>query len=389
MNGSGSLQYWNSGERLFRIFEDRVYGDDFCPLSGWDEIKAPIEFPSFRVDVGPDDLSRYFYDFELENRTFDRAKELVSELLSAREGRTLNTSEVLLAPGTTAAAAAAVIYAYRSGIRCMIADPPVYFSYLRLAELLGMKLVLVPRTIADCDDPKPLSSTLRRLRHEPKLLILTDPRYVLSSPLSLEMLSHASRELSDFDTVIFDRAVDLSETPPHQFDSIATVVTLRSIGKSVTANASRLSAIIAAPKTIRGINRVAGWLYGSLDAAMISLGVQVMLHNSFNESLKAVQSEVISQWRIAIALLTSSRATVPRPVNGYLGHAILDLTGIGRYQLFQHLLRNNVHAMFGIHVGFQPIENRELVRINYLVDFREALRRLNQFFVSQNRELRR
>jgi aspartate/methionine/tyrosine aminotransferase len=367
-------------ERLLHLFEERIYTSSLKDLSGWDRAALGVHFPDVHLSFSGDDLRRYIFDRELPNNCLEIAKQKVANLMSLRELAHLEPCNILLTPGATAAISVIAHYLKSCGVRVLITDPPFYFSVKKLCDALGIQFFSAAKSIEEIDDYRPLFRLLERFRNEKKALILTNPKYVISCNYPEQVLAEVAGFLSHDDHVIIDKSVDMEFSRPEEsFRDDVRLIKIRTIGKSISINGSRLATIIAGPEVIARLNRHASILYGSLDIAMLKLG-SLLADNpdSFKHHLLAIKSLVEENVLEARLLLGGTPFEVAQPENGFLSYVNIDTSKFGRFVLYQSLLRESVHAMFSAHIGLRQLYSREIVRVNYLLDIRAGLMALGR-----------
>lgn len=362
-------------ELLFNLFERRVYGESFKDLSGWDRLAIAQFGTGLRVELSESDLRRYFFDRELSNEPLENIKDEVVNLLSMRDRTLIDPDNLLLTPGATSALSVILHFFRANGVEVVLTDPPFYFSIEKLCLNLGIRFHAVPRTAEELGDDDRIVTLVNKYRGARKAVILTQPRYVISRNYPSEIFTAIQNSLARDDFLVLDQSVDMEFQNKDNFMSLeSSFIKVRTIGKALGLNGSRLATITAAENVIVKLNRHAGVLYGSLDVAMLKLGSLIaQCPASFESYLHAMRCLVEERVLEARSILSNPMFELVSPKNGFLGYALIDTSSIGRFSLYQSLLRENVHAMFSEHIGLRRSYRQELIRINYLLDNREAL----------------
>ena len=360
-------------EELFRAFERRIYGPSFKQLSGWDHPVVPLGAHSIVITLNPAEMSRYNYEHELPNSAVAEAVANVRKTLQHDYSIVVTADDIVLAPSLTAAISVVLHWVRSRGMTLVVADAPYYFSYLNVTERLGMDFVVPKRTVESRDDIRPLLDTMRR-SSSPRAVVVCDPRYILGSNYSRPELQAVHGELCADDVLIVDHAMDVQRNSSVAAPSSCPVIRLFSFGKTVAMNGARMAALVA-PTVAGKLRTVAGAVFGSHDIAALKLLSALLINTRYmtyqRESVMNIVRE--NHLRYAAAYSKAHKITFHRPENGILGYAILDVTGCGRYELYQRLMNNGVHAMFGQHFGIDSAGLTDLLRINYLLDCRPAL----------------
>lgn len=371
-----SAGYVEPRERLLRLFEDRIYNDNFKDLSGWDRPAEGIPCSSIRLKLEPKELRRYIFDRELTNELLSYAKDKIAAWLSLRESMPVHPGSILLTPGATAALAVILHTLRVLDVKVVITDPPFYFSVKKLCDALGLTFISIARSLDSLDGHDCIFEMLTRHRQVRKALILTHPRYVLSRNYPGAVLVEARRHLNSDDILIIDQSVDMEFCNQDNYiDFASNFIKIRTIGKALSLNGSRLAVVEANMDLLPDLNRQASILYGSLDAAMLKLGAMLVeTPASFETRLRAVSDLVAQAFLETRMILGGSHFEAVRPENGFLGYLTVDTSKVGRFALYQALLRENVHSIFSAHLGLHQSYNREMIRVNYLLDIKPALR---------------
>jgi histidinol-phosphate/aromatic aminotransferase/cobyric acid decarboxylase-like protein len=368
-------------ERLLRLFEDRIYNESFKDLSGWDRAAIGVPFPEVSLRFSPDDLRRYFFDRELPNECLEHVKGKIAHLASLRERTPVGPDNILLTPGATAALAVILHLLRDCAVEVVLTDPPFYFSIQKLCAALGMDFIVVNRSVEELDEHSLIFDLIARHRHQRKAIILAHPRYVVSRNYPSPIISEIRRVLNSDDFLIIDQSVDMEFCNHDNFMDLNSMsIKIRTLGKTLGLNGSRLAVIVADKHLIVQLNRHAGILYGSLDVAMLKLGAIIAQDPKlFEDHLSAIRKLVEETALESRLILGNSIFEVVRPENGFLGYILVDTSKIGRFALYHALLSQNVHAMFSAHVGLRQLYHREMIRINYLLNVREGLMVLRRF----------
>lgn len=362
-------------EQLFRLFEDRVYNSSFKDLSGWDRSIDVNLFPEISINLSSADLRRYIFECELPNESFEEVKRSIAALISARDRITVQPNNLLLTPGATAALAVILHFMRSIDIEVVLTDPPFYFSVQKLCQALGISFEVARRSVEDLDHHDCIFDLIKSHKGRRKAIILTHPRYVISRNYPAEVLSTIRGMLDSGDFLIIDQSVDMefcnTDSLMHIYPSC---IKIRTIGKSLGLNGSRLATLIADEDLVPRLNKQASILYGSLDAAMVSLGALISRSpQEYARHLAAVRKLVDISFIEARTIISDSKFELVKPENGFLGYILVDTSKIGRFTLYNELLRQSVHAMFSAHMGLKPIYQREMIRVNYLLDLRAGL----------------
>jgi histidinol-phosphate/aromatic aminotransferase/cobyric acid decarboxylase-like protein len=366
-------------ERLLRLFEGRIYTGAFKDLSGWDRPALERTLPEFSLSFSAEELTRYVFDRELPNDCLEDVKRRVANLVSLREGATVPPENLLLAPGATAALAVVLHFLRADEIGVVITDPPFYFSIKKLCDALGIKFISPYKTLNNLDDHDELFQLVERYRHKRKAVILTHPRYVVSRNYPVHFLSHVRSLLDPDDVLVIDQSVDMEFCNRANYFSL-DAIKIRTVGKALGFNGSRLAAIVASSGIIARLNKLAGTIYGSLDVAMLKLGALVAgVPKSFENHLNAARRLVEESVLETRLILGDSIFEVVTPENGFLGYIVVDTSKVGRVELYQALLRESVNAMFSAHLGLGQLGHKEMIRVNYLLDVRDSLMVLKRF----------
>jgi aspartate/methionine/tyrosine aminotransferase len=360
-------------EELFRLFERRVYGERFKHLSGWDGVSLPASARDFALTLTAKDLGRYNYENELLNPTTQEALDRVNALLQHDYGHPLSVSSILLAPSLTSAITTVLHWLRSRGINNVIADPPYYFSYLNIAERLGMRFLTVPRTIDNRNELRPLLRLLDSVP-TPRAVVICDPRYVLGTNYTAADLQTIGQELRAHDVLIVDHAMDTLRCSVLSAPRHCQTVRLFSFGKTVAMNGARMAAVVA-PDAVSEIRTVAGAIFGSHDFAALKLFTALIGDPPYLSAQRSAVSQLVrANFRVYAAAYARFRELqFQAPANGILGYILLDLRRIGRFALYGQLMERGVHAMFGQHFGVASSGSVDLLRINYLLDCRAGL----------------
>lgn len=364
-------------DRLLDLFENRIYTSSFKHLSGWDEAASKAPTPEICLHFSATELRRYMFDSELPHESLGDAKSKTARLASLREVRSVEPDNILLTPGATAALSVVLHFLRASRVEVVVTDPPFYFSIKKLSAALGLDFVATAKSLDDLDDFNQLLTILKKHRGRRRAVIMANPRYVVSRNWPKSVLATISQMLRADEFLVLDQSVDMEfdgcETGLAEH-SLATTIKIRTLGKALSLNGSRLALIIGDASLIAELNKHAGILYGSLDVAMVKLGAVIAEHpERFKVELATLRGLVNEAFLVARALLEGSPFQLVKPENGFLSYIIVDTTLVGRFALYQALLRENVHAIFGAHFGLRQLYHRELIRVNYLLDIRSSL----------------
>lgn len=363
-------------ERLLNLFEKRIYTDSFKDLSGWDKAAVGLPTPEVQINLSPDELHRYVFDRELPHQSLEQAKRDVAHLTSIRDRAHVRPENILLTPGATAALAVVLHFLRAYGIDLILTDPPFYFSIKKLSGSLGMDFVAADRSLDNIDDPGCILRLIKQHRGRRKAVILSHPQYVVSRNYPISILHEVRRSLGSNDLLVLDQSTDMEFcNQDNILDLDSQFIKVRTLGKALSLNGSRLAVLVANNTLTSRLNRYASILYGSLDVAMVRLGSVIAQDPvAFERHLEAVRRLVKDAFLEARLLLgDDAKLELAYPENGFLGYIAVDTTRIGRFMLYQSLLRHSVLAMFSAHVGLRQLYTKELVRVNYLLDIRGGL----------------
>jgi histidinol-phosphate/aromatic aminotransferase/cobyric acid decarboxylase-like protein len=362
-------------ERLFSLFEERIYTESFKDLSGWDRTAIGGPHSEFIAHLLPSELSRYFFDRELPNKYFEDVKGQMAQLVSLRERTNVRADSLLLTPGATAALSVVLHFLHTCGVDCVLTDPPFYFSIKKLCSALGVNFAVASRSADELDKHDCIFELIEQHRHKRKAIVLAHPRYIVSRNYPAQVLSDIRSALNADDFMVIDQSTDMEFSNNDNFLQLdSPFIKIRTFGKALGMNGSRLAAIVADEELIAALNKQAGILYGSLDVAMLKLGALIAQTPEFFAShLQAVRRLVEEAYLEARASLEGSAFKIVAPENGFLGYILVDTSKVGRFTLYQGLLRECVHAMFSEDMGLKRLYHREMIRVNYLLDIREGL----------------
>lgn len=360
-------------EELFRLFERKIYASgNVKPLSGWDFSIYPGSARNISITLTPNDLSRYNYEAELPNAAIEEGLERAGRILECDYGATLKRADIVMAPSMTSAIAVVLHWLRFRGVLSIIADPPYYFSYLNVAERLGLPFILARRTAEVKLESRPLLAAVTAARR-PAAVILCDPRYVLGSNYSRDELEEILRQLATNDVLIIDHAMDLTRASITNINGLCRVVRLFGFGKTVAMNGARMAAIVA-PGIAAELRTIAGAIFGSHDIAALKLFSSLLADSEYlAEQRRGVATLVYDNYKRYSSAYKHDRMRFVAPKNGILGYIHLELAVPGRYVFYKRLMNRSVHAMFGQHFGLDSNGVSDLLRINYLLDCRSAL----------------
>lgn len=361
-------------ERLFRLFEDTVHGPALKQFSGWDCPLVGNTFGDIDVHLTSEDLLRYAFDHEIPHVAIESAKESVAQHISTRENTQVSPDDLLLVPGATAALSIAAHLVKKLGHSVLITDPPFYFSTNKICDIIGLPFLAVPRSVEDLNDFDALISTIERCKQK-KAVLLTQPRYVVSRSYPPEVLLAIRQRLSREDLLILDQSADIELQGDLLDTNDPRIIRIKTLGKILSINGARLAVIVARSNLLMECHRIAGALFGSLDVAMLRLGVQLIKNQEmFNYQRGAVRRLVEESFLRTRTSLAGAQTSVPKPENGFLSYILVHFPRGGRYLFYQTLLRGRVHAMFGVHLGLKQSYTVDLIRVNYLLNLEPALR---------------
>jgi aspartate/methionine/tyrosine aminotransferase len=378
-----SLKHLGRRERLLRVFENRIYDGNFTELSGWDHPVVPLHCTEQRIVIPEEFLARYVYDREQKHTALVDSKITIRKHLSEREGTSVDDSSFICVPGSTAALTLAIHLVKRKGVETVISDVPYYFSTERVSSAVGLKFMPVRRSAETLRDPQILFDAVRRPSTQKRAIVVTQPRYVLSEDYTADFLHELLSLLGPNDFLILDQATDMIYQNGNTLPADGRVLKIRSLGKALSANGARLAVILGDRKLIPELNATAGFLFGSLDIAMLLLGTALVQNSdTFRRQLAAVLQHAQNCAFTAQAQVERDGLKLIPPANGFLGHIRIDLAKIPRFSLYQHLLRHDVNALFSEQFGMLRPERYEMLRVNFLLDTRRAMDILSSYVTS-------
>jgi histidinol-phosphate/aromatic aminotransferase/cobyric acid decarboxylase-like protein len=369
-----------SGEFLFKLLETSAYSGAYLPLSGWDPpFGLPVlDLPSIEL---PKEVERYIYEDQLSNLFLVEAKDIVASWLTERSLRRIEPTNLLIAPGATSAITLLLHHYASEGYRLLVADTPLYFSYYRLASSLCLRLETTPRTLVSIDGVNPLLNLLSKFGGVPKIIVMSDPKYSMSTTYGEVELVEILKAMRSEDYLIIDRAMDLRYVQPFSL-SDNRVIEIWSVGKPIGINACRLAILSGARQSIRDLVKTSGWIYGSLDASSISFALSLLAESGWYRRRTVAISDLVGKRFLEQSkLLSGDFFRWIKPMAGYLSLLLLDISEVGRLNLYRWAIQNHVHAMFSAHVGLLRTDQLEAVRINHLLDINGTLKKLSQFMI--------
>jgi aspartate/methionine/tyrosine aminotransferase len=367
-------------ERLFRLFESRVYGQTFKHLSGWDMVTAVPQWPSMDIKLTAAELSRYNYQNELPNALVESTESAIRDHCARRYGTSFDESELIITPGlSTAVALFLHTVAQLEDIELCL-DPPYYFSYALLSRVLRLPVSIVRRTIDTLTDVAPIVDHLASRRASRRVLVLCDPRFVTGIDYVERELHEIGATLTDNDVLMMDHATDTRYGHTLAIDTEASVVRMIGLGKPIAFYGARGAVLIAPPKFARSLRSNVGLLYGALDAAMLKLTRTIAASDElYTYAVDELREHVDNAERVFRATIRTPCFKIVKPTNGFIGYGRVDLRNHSRYAFYRTLLDNGVHATFGGTFGLVQSLDEEIVRINFLLSCVPALRVISAY----------
>ena len=367
-------------ERLFRLFESRVYGQTFKHLSGWDMVGSVPSWPSIDVNLTAEELSRYNYQNELPNGLVESTESAIRDHCARRYGTSFDEAELIITPGLSAAIALFVHTVARFGDTELCLDPPYYFSYALLARALRLPVSNARRTIDTLTDIAPIADYLAARCASRRVLVLCDPRFITGIDYSERELCEIGSMLTKNDVLLIDHATDTRYGHALTVETEATVVRMIGFGKPIALYGTRGAALIAPANFVRSLRSNVGLLYGALDAAMLKLTRTIAESDDiYANAISELRTYVDDAERSFCAAIRTPRFKIVKPINGFIGYGRVDLRNHSRYDFYRTLLNNGVHATFGGTFGLIQDLNEEIVRINFLLPCEPALRVISAY----------
>jgi histidinol-phosphate/aromatic aminotransferase/cobyric acid decarboxylase-like protein len=281
--------------------------------------------------ISPREVAQYNID---DGRTLRAQKENISILLSAWEKRTVSIDEFTLCPSGSAASFATLAVMHELGSDHILFETPCFYGTVEQAELLNMKIHLLP-TFARDAYRLPIPKHWQRSKIS-SILWLTQPRASLGFNQDIDLLQSII-QYGYFRFLVIDEVTD--QTFPSLLNSLSVqfpesnIVRIRSFTKPMGLNGVRISAIMH-PPSMRNAFRNSLELFGAtLDAYSLrvvqKLGEDI---GRFNLMLGAANAQVVRLRKRVEKMARASAITVNPLVNGYIGSMVADLSALGKNQ---------------------------------------------------------
>ena len=338
--------------------------------SGWIETlseAAKIELPPSRHLP----LGRYYMD---EGDALGDIRANLHRLLEMWEGTTLEPTCFTACPSVGIASLLTMAVLRRKGVRRILFETPCYFAAILQAEWLGFEVVLIPTYRRD--DYRRPSRYEQSIRTKPSVWWLTHPRVTLGFDQEIETTRMLVEKLNSHDYVVIDEALDQSFPSQfgrfHQTDFKHKVIRLKGFGKPLGLNGYRLAFILHAAEHRPDMVDCLETFAGGIDAHSLEAACAVAQDSKYLRTMMHVANQQVVTLRAAAEKMTRNSAVAINPlVNGYLGSAIVDLSGLGRDQAARRhrfLSKCKQHGMPVIispSMHFASDPPNEAVRLNF------------------------
>jgi len=338
--------------------------------SGWIETlseAAKIELPLSRQLP----LGRYYMD---EGNALGDIRTSLLRLLGIWEGVTLEPTSFTACPSVGIASLLTMAVLRRKGVRRILFESPCYFAAILQAEWLGFEVVLIPTYRRD--NYRRPSRYEQPIRAKPSVWWLTHPRVTLGFNQEIETTRALVEKLNSRDYVVIDEALDQSF--PSQFgrfnqtDFKHKVIRLKGFGKPLGLNGYRLAFILHAAELRPDMVDCLETFAGGIDVHSLEAACAVAQNPQyFRTMMQVANQQVVALCSAAEKMTVNSAVAINPLVNGYLGSAIVNLSGLGqnhaarRHRFLSKCKQRGMPVIIGPSMHFASDPPNEAVRLNF------------------------
>lgn len=339
--------------------ENNITGD---PSFWYDPYSAALDYFENKT------IQKYRSDYQ---KSLDHYKAPLMELFDSWDDTKYDLSELTLCASATSASMILLSMLKQFGVSELFFETPAYFASLSQAEMIGMKVTLLPTYKRES-----YRLDFSKLKNcEAKAFWLTQPRFGLGLNQDEAVIENILAVLRDKDFLIIDEATEqtfpshLKKFIPKQFPQI---IKIRSVFKGMGINGPRISYILHAEKFKSSIENCMENTQGAIDIFSLEFALKHCVDVKRFRAMLGSANQQVTQLNKLIQTLCVGTNVSPNPlVNGYIGSAAIDFSGsphsyIKTRELFlKHCFKKKVPVITGATMKFAIDERWEHIRINH------------------------